>query len=606
MYTAYFDLREPPFRLTANPRFLYTTSHFQSVYDTLVNSLREGKHFILLTGEVGTGKTTLLHKLRDDLHETYAIAVVDHTTLPFSEILTAACGAFNLSAQLEDSDEQKLRILNTFCQMQQQTGKSVVLLLDEGQILQESALEQLPLLFASAPGEEPRLQLLLAGQPELEEKLRSPQLSQLRHLIAQSCRLDCLSPQEVGPFIRHRLQAAGGEQPELFSPQAVELIARSSQGIPRLINVICDNALRITYTRAPRTISAATIETVIEEIQLQQPTTPDPFDAALPPSKARELAMKLTAAPFRLVRDRQFWAGTMSGALLASVIGLLFYFFSSLPFQHDQPQVVTQHEPLPTSSPSADLISSTQSASPQDDFSPALPSPIVKEEAPAQDQATAVSVLQTPETPEPKIPSPSVASIPEGMLQQYNVGYASVAPSSQALLKPRGTAPRAARERGEQVAAIANKAKEQPTERRRHELSQEEKALFQAVFNDDAEMVDRLLEAEVSPNATSSGGWTPLMWATIDGRLTVAQKLLHHGASVNVKNNRGMTPLMYAAWNGHVALLRLFLEHGAHPQDRDRNGVTALHYAQDPWAKFTRKEERPAIVELLTTVSARK
>jgi general secretion pathway protein A len=607
MYTAYFGLRESPFRLTANPRFLYATSHFRSVHDTLVNSLREGKPFILLTGEVGTGKTTLLHKLLDDLNETYAIALVDHTTLPFSEILTAVCGAFHLPAQPEDSDEQKIHTLNSFCLRQRQTGKGVVLLLDEGQNLQESALERLPLLFVSAPGEEPRLQLLLAGQPELEEQLRTPRLQELRRSISQSCRLDCLSLQEIGPFIRHRLQAAGAEHQELFSPRAVELIAHGSQGIPRLINVICDNALHITYTRAPRTVSAETIETVLEEMHLQQPTTSDPqvaLDPDLPPGGGQELKTKLTVTPFRFVEDRRFWAGTLSGVLLASALALLFS-FSQFPLQRNQPQVMAQNEPLPMSSPLTDPVSSTQSTAPKEDFPTTPPSPIAKEEALHQEQAVTSSGIQTPGTPAPTEPKPSVSPTPDATLPVYSVGYASVAPTSTTILNRREAAPQVTPERSARAVAVAKRAKGQPTQRRR-ELSNDEKELFQAVFDDDANMVDRLLDAGVSPNATSRGGWTPLMWATIDGRLAVARKLLNHGASVNVKNNRGMTPLMYAAWNGHGALLRLFLEHGARIQDRDRNGATALHYAQDPWAKFTRKEERLVIVELLTTVSARK
>jgi ankyrin repeat protein len=193
------------------------------------------------------------------------------------------------------------------------------------------------------------------------------------------------------------------------------------------------------------------------------------------------------------------------------------------------------------------------------------------------------------------------------MPRQYNIGFASVDLSAKAFPKSGETAPRAVHgQGGAQTAAISKRAKEQTTQRRQRELSHEERELFQAVLNDDAQLIDRLLDAGVSPNATSRGGWTPLMWATIDGRVAIAQKLLQHGASVNVKNNRGMTPLMYAAWNGQGDLARLFIEHGARIHDRDSNGATALYYAQDPLAKFTRREERPDIVNLLIAGGAKK
>jgi hypothetical protein len=247
----------------------------------------------------------------------------------------------------------------------------------------------------------------------------------------------------------------------------------------------------------------------------------------------------------------------------------------------------------------------TPSASPTEDLSLTLSSFTDGEEPSIQEPAATSFVPRTPTTPAAKL-SASSLSVSGEMPRQYNIGFASVDLSPQTSLKTGETTPRVAPGRSTQTVAVSKEVKERSTQRRQRELSQEERELFQAVLNDDAQLIDRLLDAGVSPNATSRGGWTPLMWATIDGRVAIAQKLLQHGASVNVKNNRGMTPLMYAAWNGQGDLARLFIEHGARIHDRDSNGATALYYAQDPLAKFTRREERPDIVNLLIAGGAQK
>lgn len=609
MYTAYFGLREHPFRLAVNPRFLYATPDFQATAESILNSLHRRKSLILLTGEVGTGKTTLLHKLRDDLSDTYAVAFVDHTILSFAEIVTAVCDIFHLPVHHRESEEELLQMLTTFCLKQQQAGKGVVLLLDEGQNLQESALEKLPLLLLPDSQAQPRLQLILAGQPELEEKLRAPRWQRLRDSISQSYRLDCLSEGEVGPFIRHRLHAAGGKQ-DLFSPQAIERIAYYSQGIPRLINVICDNALRIAYLRSPRTISAEVIETTVEEVRLRPALPPGSQverDALALSDKQQELRTEPTplALPFHI--HKQFWLGAMSGALLAGLIGGLLYFPQSL-LPHDQapPEAENESQIRNALSSSEYSVASEQTLSPQDALS-LFPSPLPSvQESPSVEQATSSAILQPSETsasPKPILPV-SVARTETS--QPQNPKGDRFPPLQSSGFKTDRSTPQKSLVPGKRAFSVAQVEGKPRNQKGRHDLSEKEKELFRAVANGDSQMAARLLDAGVSPNATSGAGWTPLMWAAIDGRFAIAQRLLSSHALVDAKNNHGMTPLMYAAWNGHSALLRLLLEHGAQVHIRDSNGATALDYAENYWARFTRREERPVIVKLLTQVSAKK
>jgi general secretion pathway protein A len=179
MYTTYFGLREPPFLLPPNPRFLYATPSTQQVYTALLQGLRERKRCLVLTGEVGTGKTTLLHKLMDEQAETAAIAFVYHTTLTFEEIVTAACEEFDLPAT-EGDTEHNIQLLTDFAAAQSRSGKNVILLIDEAQDLHEADLAQLTSLLVPANQAPSPLQILLVGQPELEVKLQSSGLLSLR------------------------------------------------------------------------------------------------------------------------------------------------------------------------------------------------------------------------------------------------------------------------------------------------------------------------------------------------------------------------------------------------------------------------------------------
>lgn len=269
MYNAYFGFHETPFSVTPSPRFFYANSYYEEAYATLLYAIRERKGLVVMSGEVGTGKTTILRKLMDSLlDEPVRFVFFYNTTLTFEEMLTVMCDELGLSVK-SDKRLHKIQALNAFLITQLQQGGTGVLLIDEAQNLADEVLENLRLLLNLETENEKLLQIVLVGQPELEAKLARPNLRQLKQRIALRSRLYQLKEWEVWPFIRCRLQAVGCKREDLFTPDALRLIFRYAQGTPRLINIICDNALLIAYGTGQKTVSATLIEEVAVDLCLK-------------------------------------------------------------------------------------------------------------------------------------------------------------------------------------------------------------------------------------------------------------------------------------------------------------------------------------------------
>jgi type II secretory pathway predicted ATPase ExeA/phage tail protein X len=278
MYIAHFGFRERPFDITVDPHFFFAHPTHKEAYAALLYGIQQKRGCIVLIGEAGTGKTTLLQRVIDELGDTIPIAFFDKTTLSFDEVLDAICRSFAL--QKADRRLEKIQALHEFLLARQRKGSTTALIIDEAQNLGDEVLENLRLLSNFESFNEKLVQIVLVGQPELEKKLDQPELRQLKQRIVVRYRLEHLKPQDVGPFIYHRIAVAGSERRDIFTPDAVQRIAAYSNGIPRLINTICDNALLTAYGEGKFTISKEMIEEVAHDLRLTS-TTPTSAAAVL-------------------------------------------------------------------------------------------------------------------------------------------------------------------------------------------------------------------------------------------------------------------------------------------------------------------------------------
>ena len=274
MYTSYFGFREEPFNITPDPRFFYANPGHEEAYASLLYGIRQRKGYISLIGEAGTGKTTLLRRVVGGLEKSIRVAFYYYnTTLTFDEFLDFICTSFGLQVK-EGRKLEKIQAIDRFLRERLTEGGTGVLIIDEAHHLADEVLENLRLLSNIELDNHKLLQIVLVGQPELEQKLDRPELRQLKQRIAISCRLGRLKPQAVEPFIHYRMQTAGCNRYDVFTPQAIQLIAARSDGIPRIINTICDNSLSAAYQASQQTVSEQVVEKVTTALRLNGSPSP--------------------------------------------------------------------------------------------------------------------------------------------------------------------------------------------------------------------------------------------------------------------------------------------------------------------------------------------
>jgi general secretion pathway protein A len=356
MYNEYFGFAEPPFSLTPDPRFSYTNALYQEAFATLRYGIEARKGFIVITGEAGTGKTTLLRRLMQSFGRHVQTAYIYNTHLTLTELLRLILSDLGLRNCTDDRLEMVAQ-LNEYLIKQLKQKNIVTLLVDEAQELSIEMLEEIRLLSNLETDTQKLLQIVLMGQPELERKLDQPELRQLKQRVALRCRLDPLPANEVGEYIATRLKAVGYTRKDLFHASAVEKIAVHSRGIPRLINIICDNALLIAFAASKRTVSSSTIEEVARDLRLNQqaavtetasspavawPTGTmekvegfrstrgaDRSGARTPASRDSEFFMRgLEEKPVRLRRQTKpagYGTGVFSLGIVLALAGILFY-----------------------------------------------------------------------------------------------------------------------------------------------------------------------------------------------------------------------------------------------------------------------------------------
>lgn len=268
MYESFFKLSVKPFDLLSNPDFLFLSRSHRKALTYLDHALQERAGFMLLTGEIGCGKTTLIRELTRRHRGEVIPAHIFNTNVTPEQLIAMVVDDFGLAPK--DSDKAVLlRMLYDFLVEQYSRGTKPLLIIDEAQNLTEEALEEVRMLsnLESASGK--LLQIIMAGQPELRLKLASPGLKQLRQRISFSCHLSPLNREEIKEYILHRLEVAGNRDAAIFSNEALELIGSSSRGVPRLINIICDYLLLTAFSEETRKITGEMTAEVLNDLDFE-------------------------------------------------------------------------------------------------------------------------------------------------------------------------------------------------------------------------------------------------------------------------------------------------------------------------------------------------
>jgi general secretion pathway protein A len=266
MYEKFYGLIEKPFNVTPDPRFLYMSQHHREALAHLQYGVQERKGFVAIVGEVGTGKTTLVHALLNRLNSNTKTAFIFSTSLTAKGLLRMMVSDFGIKSKARTKTELLLD-LHHFLLQQFAAGANSVLIVDEAQHLSFGLLEEIRMLSNLETGREKLLQIILVGQPELATKLAMPQLRQLRQRISSRYQIRPLNSQETARYIQHRLRVAGLSQGSVFDTIAAEKVHRWSAGIPRLINVICDSAMLLGYTYGKREIGVLIIDETITDLK---------------------------------------------------------------------------------------------------------------------------------------------------------------------------------------------------------------------------------------------------------------------------------------------------------------------------------------------------
>lgn len=286
MYKSFFGLRTFAFQASPDPRFLCMTPHTREVLACLQYGIAERKGFVVMSGEVGTGKTTLLRSVLSWFPERLvSTAFVFNPKLDALDFLEFVMADFGIPPRERTKSGMLLQLNRWLIQRYRERGLCVIVV-DEAQDLTPDLLEEIRLLTNLETGSERLLQIVLSGQPELEDMLRLPSLRQLRQRIALWCKTEPLNREDTRGYIAKRLRIAGGKD-QVFTPEAVLLVHQYSKGIPRLINLICEHAMINAYVEQIKPIPARIIESVAKDLELlDSPILVTPTPLSVPPNDA--------------------------------------------------------------------------------------------------------------------------------------------------------------------------------------------------------------------------------------------------------------------------------------------------------------------------------
>jgi len=268
MYKEFFGLRANPFNINPDPRYLFLTRHTEEALACLTYGVQSRKGFVLLTGEVGTGKTTLINKLREWLRlQQVPTAFIFNSRLNVPQFLDYMMADFGIPCESRTKSQVLLRLYNWLLD-RYRAGETAVLIVDEAQNLSDETLEEIRMLTNLETFTEKLMQIVLVGQPELEQKLRQPNMRQLRQRLTLRARTYPLTSEETRAYVQQRLRIAGSNGKEIFTLEALTALHRFSSGIPRLINLLCEHCLVSSFVDQQHVVGAAVVEGVARDFEL--------------------------------------------------------------------------------------------------------------------------------------------------------------------------------------------------------------------------------------------------------------------------------------------------------------------------------------------------
>ena len=273
MYKEFYGLRANPFNVNPDPRYLFLTRHTEEALACLTYGIQSRKGFVLLTGEVGTGKTTLINKLLEWLRlQQVATAFIFNSRLNVPQFLDYTMSDFGIPCDSRAKSQILLRLYNWLLD-RYRAGETAVLIVDEAQNLSDEVLEEIRMLTNLETFTEKLLQIVLVGQPELEQKLKQPQLRQLRQRLTLRAKTHPLTLDETKAYVQQRLRIAGSNGQSIFEPDAVASIHRYAMGIPRVINLLCEHCLVSAFVDQQKIISPTVVDSVARDFDLGDNTT---------------------------------------------------------------------------------------------------------------------------------------------------------------------------------------------------------------------------------------------------------------------------------------------------------------------------------------------
>jgi general secretion pathway protein A len=263
MYESFYGLKEKPFDLGPDPRYLYMSEAHEYAYTHLEYAITEDKGFVIITGATGSGKTTLINYLLSRIRQRIRVGVINYTPVFPADFMKMVCQEFDLKIGGKDKASM-VDVFHRFLQTQFAQGWRVILVVDEAQNLPSKTIEEIRMLSNFEAQRHHLIQIVLVGQPGLHAKLQMKDLEQFAQRVTVHGHLEALKAEEVGQYINHRLRVAGANRADIFTGEFIEAVHRYSRGIPRVINILCDTALVYGYADEKRRIDGHVLEEVVK------------------------------------------------------------------------------------------------------------------------------------------------------------------------------------------------------------------------------------------------------------------------------------------------------------------------------------------------------